>query len=331
MALRLLGKKRVANLVIKDHVIRYVEIRSSSPLSIRMQGERELPPGIIHEGNIIDKDSFIMILEECVEEWKIKGQDVRFIVPDSFIVIRTVEVPNDLNDDEIKGYLYLELGTSIHLPFEDPVFDLFVLGTTDNKKNILLFAAPEQIVLDYVEVLEEVKLKPVVADISPLSIYRLYANLDLAHPKDHLMVVYFDMTMVNISLFHDHKPVFMRHLMIDLNYSLWKKNYNGKFEWKGNQDDLNGQIEDTFMEIDRIMNFYRFSMQQGNQEINRILLAGDHPYFEDIKKKLAELYDMPIDTIHGATLIDSNGEQLERKFHLALGLALKEVNLQIVN
>ncbi|MEC1720340.1 pilus assembly protein PilM [Schinkia azotoformans] len=324
MVLRLFGKKRCANIVIKDHVIRFVEVRSSSPLSVRLQGERELPPGIIHEGNIIDKESFIMILEECVEEWKVKGQDVRFIVPDSFVVIRTVDVPNDLNDDEIKGYLYLELGTSIHLPFEDPVFDIFVLGTTENKKNVLLFAAPEQIVLDYVEVLEEVKLKPIVADIAPLSIYRLYTNLDQANPKDHLMIIQFDLPMVNVSIFHDDTPVFHRHLVIDLNYSFWKKNYNGEFEWKGEQADLMGQMEDTYTEIDRIMNFYRFSMQQGNQEVTRILLTGDHPQFDDIKKRLIELYEIPIDTIQDATLVDSNGEELQRKFHLALGLAMKE-------
>lgn len=325
MVLRLLGKKRPANIVIKDHVIRFVEIRSSSPLSVRLQGERELPPGIVHEGNIIDKESLIMILEECVEEWKIKGRDVQFIVPDAFVVIRTVDVPIDLNDDEIKGYLYLELGTSIHLPFEDPVFDLFVLGTTENKKNVLLFAAPEQIVFDYVEVFEEVKVKPVVADISPLSIYRLYTNLDMANPKDHLMIVQFDMPMVNVSLFHDDKPMFMRHLVIDLNYSLWKKNYSGQYEWKGEQADLTGQMEDIYVEIDRIMNFYRFSLQHGNQEVTKILLTGDHPDFDNIKNRLVEAYEIPIDTIQNATLADSTGEQLHRKFHLALGLAMKEV------
>ncbi|HHY72842.1 MAG TPA: pilus assembly protein PilM [Bacillus bacterium] len=326
MVLRLFGKKRCANIVIKDHVIRYMEIRSSSPLSIRLQGERDLPSGIISEGHIVDKESLILILEECVEEWKIKGQDVRFIVPDSFVVIRTVEVPNEINDDEIKGYLYLELGTSIHLPFEDPVFDLFVLGTTENKKNVLLFAAPEQIVQDYVEVFEEVKLNPIVADISPLSIYRLYAKLDLANPNDHLMVIQFDLPMVNVSLFHDDKPLFMRHLVFDLNYSLWQKNYNGEYEWKGEQADLQAQMEDIFTEIDRIMNFYRFSMQQGNQEVTKILLTGDHPDLDNIKNRLVELYEVPIATIKDATLVDSNSEELHRKFHLALGLAMKEVN-----
>lgn len=325
MVLRLFRNKRCANIVIKDHIIRFIELRSTSPLNIRMCGERELPPGLINEGNIIDREAITMILEECVDDWKIKGQDVRFIVPDPFIVIRNIEVSNDLRDDEIKGYLYLELGTSIHLPFEDPVFDVFPLDSSGDKRNVLLFAAPEKIVLDYAEIFEEVKLHPIVADISPLSIYRLYENLDLANPKDHIMVIQFDIPMVNVSLFHDHKPVFMRHIMIDLNHSLWKRSGAGQFEWKGDMSELRGQMEDLYTEFDRIMNFYRFSLLQGNAGVTRILLTGDHPDYDNIHKRLAELYEIPIDKIQDPTLVDSNGEQLKRDFHLALGLSLKEV------
>ena len=37
-------------------------------------------------------------------------------------------IPAEVMDDEINGYLYLELGKSLHLPFEDPVFDTAVLS-----------------------------------------------------------------------------------------------------------------------------------------------------------------------------------------------------------
>lgn len=302
-----------------------MEIRSSSPFTARKQGERALPVGIIREGKIIDKESLTMILEECVDEWKIKGYDVRFLVPDHFIVIRKIQIPNDIDDDEIKGYLYLELGTSIHLPFEEPVLDVFVLGTVGDKKEVLLFAAPEQIVYDYTDVFEDVKLKPIAADVSSLSMYRLYQKLDLGNPKDHLMIIQFDLEMVNVSVFHDFIPMFMRHLTMELNYSLWKKNSEGLLVWTGEQDELMGQMEDNFTEIYRMMNFYRFSLQHGKAEVTKILLTGDHPSFENIYKRLVEMNEIPVETIQLRSLVDSNGESLHRHYHLALGLALKEV------
>ncbi|MBM7653035.1 hypothetical protein [Neobacillus cucumis] len=53
---------------------------------------------------------------------------------------------------------------------------------TDNgkTKDLLLFAAPEQYVMEYVDLLSRLKVNPVAADISPLSLYRLYHKLDRA-------------------------------------------------------------------------------------------------------------------------------------------------------
>ena len=260
-----------------------------------------------------------------MEDWKIKGQKVRFLVPDQYIVIRKIQIPMDISDEEIRGYLYLELGVSIHLPFEEPVLDVSVLGVAGDKKEVLLFAAPEDIVHDYSDIFEDVKLKPIAADISPLSIFRLYAKLDLANPDDHLMVIQYDLQFVNVSLFHDFKPIFMRHLTMDLNYSSWKKDNEGLYVWTGEQDDLVGQMEDIYTEIDRIMNFYKFSLQQGKAEVSRILFTGDHPKYRDIFKRITDMTGIPADTIEQDLIVDGAGNKLDRAFHLVHGLALKEV------
>lgn len=325
MVLRLIRTKPTSNIVINDHVIRYAAVRPSSPFTVREYGERVLPEGIIRDGKIIDQESLTIILEECVEDWKIKGQNVRFLVPDQYVVIRKIQIPNDIPNEEVRGYLYLELGASIHLPFEEPVLDVSILGVNGDKKEVLLFAAPEDIVFDYADLLEEVKLKPIAADISPLSIYRLYSLLDLANPKDHLMIIQYDLQVVTVSLFHDHKPVFMRYLTMDLHFSSWKRDQEGKYIWTGEMDDLIGQMEDIYTEIDRIMNFYKFSLQQGKAEISRILLTGDHPKYHDIYKRLTNMTEIPVDTLEQDIIVDGTGHKLDRTFHLALGLALKEV------
>ncbi len=118
-----------------------------------------------------------MILEECVDEWKIRNRKVRFLIPESLVIIRKVMIPAEIKDDEINGYLYLELGTSIHLPFEEPVFDAVVLSEENDKKEILLFAAPEENVLEYSQLFSDVKLHPIQAEVSPLALYRLYEHL----------------------------------------------------------------------------------------------------------------------------------------------------------
>src|SRR4051794_24272580 len=117
------SKNRIVNLVLNDHSIRYLELKQTNSLTAHKWSERFLPPGIISNGKITDIDSLTNILEECIDEWKIQRRQVRFIVPDPVVIIRKVTVPADIRDDEMKGYLYLEIGSSIHLPFEEPVFD----------------------------------------------------------------------------------------------------------------------------------------------------------------------------------------------------------------
>jgi type IV pilus assembly protein PilM len=144
-------KNRIINLVLNDHSIRFVELKQTNPPMALRWNERFLPPGIISEGKITDIDSLANILEECIDEWKIGRRSIRFLVPDPFVIIRKISIPADIQEDELKGYLYLELGSSIHLPFEEPVFDYYSLAENGKTKDLLLFAAPEQQVMEYAD------------------------------------------------------------------------------------------------------------------------------------------------------------------------------------
>jgi type IV pilus assembly protein PilM len=305
-------RHKVANLVIKDHIIRYVETKANDPLSVHKWGERQLAKGIIHDGKIMDHETLEMILEECVDEWKIKKRRVRFIVPDSFVIIRRLPLPADLEEDEIRGYLFMELGTTIPLPFDNPVFDYVIFEKTQEATTVLLFAAPEDLVLSYARLLEEAKLRPIAADVSPLCAYRLFYIADQAKKDDHILLIQFDQSSVNVSAFHQHKPVFMRHLLLeqyeDINIEKGRQRFVDPFE-------------DIYKEMERMMRFYSFSIHQGKQQITRVFLMGDHPRLSHVYQSLQERLDVPVELLSVAM-----ASTMDVRYHLAWGLALKEGN-----
>lgn len=323
------GNHRTANIILKDHVIRYIELKQNSPILVNYSGERYLPEGLIRDGRIIDKETVSTILEECIEEWGIKKRNVRFVVPDAFVVVRTVKVPGDLEDDEVKGYLYLELGSTIHLPFEDPVFDVMVMNDAGDKKDVLLFAAPEEVVTQYSELLSELKLKPISADISALCMYRLYYEVKNPQDNQHILVVQMDLNMVNISIFHNHRPIFMRHIPLEGAFDNWDNQYTrsgeNHYQWVGDEQELSIQLLDVYKELEQVMNFYRFSLKQGKEGIERIYVCGDYPLFSKVVNDIRERFDLPVDSIDSEQVATSNGEPIRQQLHLALGLALKEV------
>ncbi|WP_246940862.1 type IV pilus biogenesis protein PilM [Bacillus pinisoli] len=310
------------NIIIKDHVIRFVELKTVSPISVLKKGERYLPDGLIKEGRIIDQETLLMILEECIQDWGIKKRKIRFVVPDSFVVIRKVDVPTDLADEEIHGYLQFELGSSIHLPFEDPILDFEVVEVSEEKKSVLLFASPEEVIQEYVEMFQELRLKAIAADISPLSLYRLYYIMDQAATDERLLLVQYDQKSVNFSIFEEYKPIFMRHLVLDNPSKLWRVE-EGKYTYLGDPVELKSQMNDTYKEIERILSFYRFSLNQGRKQVTKIVVTGDHPKIREITGDLQERVEVPI-----APLVMSRAlreHDLTDGFQLAVGLALKEV------
>jgi type IV pilus assembly protein PilM len=325
----LFSSNRVVNLVISDQAIRYVEVKQNDPLIPLKWKERILPTGIIKDGKIFDHNSLSIILDECVSEWKLKKHKVRFIVPDTFVNIRKVSIPADVRDDEITGYLYLELGSTIHLPFDEPVFDYYILGQDVEKKELLIFASQEENVSEYANLLSSAGLWPIAADISPLSLYRLYYYLDSPSENEHLLMVQFDISGTNICIFEDQVPFFMHHVGIDYDSSLWETSTkrSGQFEmtFKGDITQMNLQLEDIYKEINRLMDFYRYSVHQGKKEVNKIVVTGDHPLLINIVKEMESRYDVTLKLLPELPGALGKGSLLPRSFYLALGLALKEV------
>ncbi|WP_284036108.1 pilus assembly protein PilM [Neobacillus sp. 114] len=323
------SKNRIINLVLNDHSIRYVELKQSNPPAAQKWGERFLTPGIIEDGKIVDIDSLTNILEECVDDWKIHRRSIRFIVPDQLVIIRKVNVPAEIQDDELMGYLYLELGSTIHLPFEEPVFDFYPLGDNGKTKELLLFAAPEQNVMEYSHLFSSVKLKPVAADISPLSLYRLYHKLELAEENETLFTIQFALTSVNLSIFEGAVPVVMRPFALPFNIEKWdiKRDHFGlaKCKYTGDTNELAGQFGDIFREISKLIDYYRYTLNHENHDITKFLLTGDHPMLQAIEDDLKERFGLPVGRITLAMNSTEKMENIPDQLLLPLGLALKEV------
>lgn len=323
------SKNRIVNLVVNDHSIRFLELKQTNPPGAQKWGERLLPPGIISNGKIMDIDSLANILDECIDDWKIKRRSVRFIVPDQLVIIRKVTIPAEILEDEMKGYLYLELGSSIHLPFEEPIFDFFPLSNNEKTKDLLLFAAPEQPVMEYANLFTSLKLNPIAADISPLALYRLFHGLGQANQNEKLIIVQFDLTSVNLCIFEDSVPVVMRPFALPFNLEQWdiKRNNLGTMEIKfiGDTNELAIQFDDIFKELLKLLDFYRYSLSKEKQDVSRYLLTGDHPMLQAVRDEMKERFEVPVDLLSLDAISNGRTGSLPANFLLSLGLALKEV------
>ncbi|MCM3765449.1 type IV pilus biogenesis protein PilM [Neobacillus niacini] len=322
-------KNRIINLMLNDHSVRFLELKQANPPVAQRWGERFLTPGIITDGKIVNLDALTSILEECIDEWKIQRRSIRFIVPDQLVIIRKINVPADILDDELKGYLYLELGSTIHLPFEEPVFDIYPLGTNGKTKDLLLFAAPEEYVMAYENLFSRLKLHSVAADISPLALYRLYHQLNQPSENEVMFSVQFDLTSVNLSIFEGSVPLVMRSFAMPFDVDQWevKRDLQGLIVCKylGDVDELVIQFEDIFKEMNKLIDYYRYTLNNESHDISKILLLGDHPMLQAVEAEINERFEVPVEKITFNPEFMDKKDTVPDHLLVPLGLALKGV------
>lgn len=299
-------KKRIVNILITDYAIRFLELASVRPLKIERYGERLIPPGILHRGDILDAKELGLILENCVTDWKLKRLPMRFLLPDSFVALKEEKVDIDLKDDEINAHLFMEIGVSIHLPFENPVFDTAVTAIEDGKKHLLLLAAPEEKVSAFVKLFEEAGLNPIAADVSPLALYRFYYEKIALDENAHYVLLHIQEKMATVSIFHHHQPKFMKPISFDV------PDYVGA-----------DAFMDVFSELDKVINFYENSLHKGEVRMSGMLLNNELAEADAFTRSLTERYSMPVYGDEAFSMYDQDGQLLPPGFYAPLGLALK--------
>lgn len=283
-------------------------------------GEVVLEPGLIEDGKLVDAQAFQVQLEKLVKNKKWRKASLSFCVPDSSVTIREHLVPKGLAKEEIKAFIHMEIEESIRLPFSDPVVDFTIVGEENDQTKILLFAYPKKRIAELIQSFEKVGLKPKVADLSSLSLYRLYFQLDLAKQKEHLLLVQWGKDATVLTAFNYNKPIFTRYMKSTYNRNNWTwSDRESELIWSGDEEDIDQMIEDQMVSLERFMDFYQYSVMEGDEQINKVLLVGDFPYMPRVERVMQERIPVAIESFKNME------EKLHHpsKFADVIGLVIK--------
>ena len=193
----------------------FVRLKSVDPLVVDVAEEVPLPPNIIVEGKIVDPETLATILDGAVKQWGISKRTVQFLAPDQYVIIRKVPYPDDVLEDELKGHFFIEIGSTLYLPFDDPVFDVVPYIPNTETNEAIIIASKESVLDHYEDVLKDVKLDPITADITPLALYRLAYKQHALTGKEHVLLADLKEDKMTVSIFHAHYPLFMRPVELE--------------------------------------------------------------------------------------------------------------------
>lgn len=273
-----MGKKQYISVELNDFVFRLLYKSSAEDNSFQVN-EIALTEGLIEHGEIVNEMGLFDLLKITLEEWDMRKRPVRFFVSEQSVLMRPIDLPKGLPMDELRGYLQMEIGNSIHLPFDNPLFDIHDADPNDDK--VVLFAAPDETVRRFSALYDDATLIPEVAEVRMLANGRFLQKADLFSSGKSYLIADWSIDGLSVGIFTDNEIEFLRYQEIESLFNQWKeinnKELKVKFSFIGDPIDYRNQLIDQVMEIGRISNFYRFSLHKGDRSIDQIILMGDNP------------------------------------------------------
>jgi len=209
----LLGSKELIGLDIGSSAIKLAHVKPVGvEFRVKKFGVFPLPPDAIVDGAIMDHVSVIEGIKTALRELKVKEKEIATSLSGHSVIIKKVVLPTT-TPEELEESIQWEVEQYIPFDIKDVKIDFQVIGPLKedpSKMDVLLVAVKTDLVNDYVSVIKDAGLTPIIVDIDSIAAGNAF---ELCHPvsdEQVPMVVNVGASFMNINILHSGVPLFTR-------------------------------------------------------------------------------------------------------------------------
>ena len=183
--------KNCIGLDIGSSSVKVVQLEESRRgLVLANFGINPLPPETIVDGAIMNQVAVLESIEALISRLGIKKKEVAIAISGRSVIVKKIAMPV-MSRAELAEELNLEM--SHHIPFAreevEVDYDIVVPKNTEGQMEILLVAAKKEVVQDYLDIVREARLNPVVLDVSAFAVQNLYDKLAGFSPNETVVML----------------------------------------------------------------------------------------------------------------------------------------------
>ncbi len=341
-----------------------VDIGSSSVKAVELQGKNNdfqlvslgyeaLPPDSIVDGQIMELNSVSDAIGSIFTEHKIKTTKVAAGVNGHSVIVKNIVLPQ-MTDDELQESFAWH--AEEHIPFDitDVNLDYHVTGTTDDAIHVLMAACKRDKIATVKQAIQLAGKQPAIIDVDAFALQNCYElNYD---PQAGQVVALLNIgaSTTNINILNGARSVFTRDATFGGNQytSLLQKELGLNFDQaervkrgmpmpEGSEHREIEPILDTVsdilaLEIQKTMDFYRATVEDGEAAVQKILVSGGGSKLKGLVDFLARRFEIPAEVFNPFRKIrvDSRGfdpeymSEIVPEMAIAVGLALRGVDVR---
>ncbi len=288
----LFGKKdNLVGLDIGSRTIKLAEVlERKGQRVLKRFGMANLPQNAIMEGRIKEPEVVADTIRGLVSDLKIREQNVATSISGYSVIIKKIVV-GKMSEEELHDTIQYEAEQYIPFDVQDVNIDFHTLGDHEanpNQMHVMLVAAKEDVINEYVDLVEMSGLNPCVLDVDVFVLERVFEDSYLQEEKS-VALVDIGANKLNVNIVKNNVSAFTRDVAIggeeitrqiatqfgcsfEEAEAIKLGNAADKVPKKDLQEIIISFVSNWCSEIRRVMDFYYSTYP--DETISQILLSG---------------------------------------------------------
>lgn len=264
-----------------------------------------LPPELIVDGSIIDSLRLVDSLKEMIKTAGIKTKNaVISISGHSSVIIKRISLP-EMTEEELSESIKFEAEQYVPFDIEDVNLDFQIIGPKEEpgQMDVILVAVKKDIINEYISVVREAGLNPIIVDIGSFALENMYAINYEVESDRNVALLNIGASTINTIILKGGMSVFTRDSSLgsNLHTEALQREFNISYEnaerlKRGEavenispedaQAVIESASEEILNEIIRSFDYYRDATV--HEDISEVVLCGGCPLISNFVSMIAE-------------------------------------------
>jgi len=300
------GGKSSIGLDIGSSYFKVVQVKDTNKgYELELFDMLPIAPEIIVDGAIIDSLRLVEALKELTKKSRIKTKNaVIGISGYASVIIKRISL-HEMSEDELAESIKFEAEQYVPFDIEDVNLDFQILGPREEpgQMDVILAAVKKEVINEYVAVVKEAGLNPVIVDVAAFALENMYEINYEIEPNRNVALVNIGASTININILKGGGSVFTRDSSLGSNlyteaiqkeFSITYENAERlkrgeAIEGVSPEDAYSAVMnasEEIINEIGRSLDYYKSATL--HEDIHEVILSGGGALIKDFPRVLSE-------------------------------------------
>lgn len=325
----------VVGIDIGSHAVKVCQLkRTSTGFTVVAIGSAMLPDGAVEDGTLNDAEAVSAVISGLLDNLKIKNKKVGFSISGYSVIVKKVNLVS-MEDEQLEEHILAEAEQYIPFDIDDVYLDFQDLKTAkegSDRTDVMLVAAKKEIVDDYLEMFQSLKLNPVVVDVDGFAFENSYEN---SHPEnENVALIDIGASKMNINILAQGVSVVARDIIVgsrqlteqiqnifDIEFEEAEKLKMGSLPVDSMQEEVEEIYSSTctqwILEIKKAIDLYHANNTE--QPLKKLILGGGGAKVAGLADFLAQETELDVELFNPFSNMTTNKKKLDPDYLETVG------------